>query len=233
MDQHICTSDTAASQGGAQSVGHGIVQSLAALWPSLPALLLAGAVHRLCQNTRPNPQGATTHRASSSAGWVQLLLSMPTEAGQQLAQTPTHTRGSKRKSMSSEGQAATAVEQAGNMPSAAQLRACIRECLVALPQAQDPAATALQQVLSLLTGQLKHKHMAEYIAWGGTADQLAALWQPATGTGVPVHDIAAVHRRAGSGDDSSEAALLEAKQKQQQILQSMTVDDAATASEPR
>lgn len=231
MDQHIFTSDTATSQGRAQSVGHGIVQSLAALWPSLPALLLAGAVRRLCHSRQPNQQGSTTHSASSSAAaWVQLLLAMPTEAGQQLTQTPTHTRGGKRKSMSSDGQAATAVEQAGNMPTAAQLRACIEECLVAVPQAQDEAASALRQVLSLLTGQLKHKHMAEYIAWGGTAEQLAGLWQPATRTGAPEDDIAAVQ---GSGDELHESALLEAKQKQQQILQNLTVDDAATASERR
>lgn len=231
MDQHTCTSDTATSQGGAQSVGHSIVQSLAALWPSLPALLLAGAVRRLCQSRQPNQQGATTHSASSSAAaWVQLLLTMPTEAGQQLTQTPTHSRGGKRKSMSSAGQAAAAVEQAGNMPSAAQLRACIKDCLVALPQAQDDAAVALRQVLSLLTGQLKHKHMAEYTAWGGTAEQLAGLWQPETGTGAPVDDIAAVQ---GPGDESLEAALLEAKQKQQQLLQNMIIEDTATASEPR
>ena len=226
MDQLIFTSSTIMSLGAAQPFSHDVIKPLAALWPSLPALLLAAAVQRLCQMTQPVQQVSTQHDAVTLAGWVQVLLTLSTEVGQQ--QTQTHARGSKRKSMSSEVQAAMASESGGHMPTAAQLRACIGECLAALPKADLDAATALRQVLLLLTGQVKQNHAAGYMVWGKIAEQLAALCQPETQADLSVAATSTLTASAGVVDD---ACVLEAEHRQQHTLQELLAEDAAAASE--
>ncbi len=233
MDQHIFTSSTIMSLGATQSISHDIIQPLAALWPSLPALLLAGAVQRLCQMTQPaQPKVPMQYDAVTLAGWVQVLLALSTEVGQQ--QTQTRTRGSKRKSMNSEVQAATASELSGHMPTAAQLRACIGECLAALPKADLETATPLRQVLLLLTGQVKQNHANEYMVWGRTAEHLAALCQPATQADLSVHHVASALTLTASQGVLDDAHVLEAEQRQQHTLQEFLLAEVtAAASEPR
>jgi len=231
MDQLIFTSSTIMSLGAAKPFSHDVMQPLAALWPSLPALLLAGAVQCLCQMTQPAQQVPMQHDAVTLAGWVQVLLTLSTEVGQQ--QTQTQTRGSKRKSMSSEVQAATASEVGGQIPTAAQLRACIGECLAALPKADREAATALRQVLLLLTGQVKQHHAAEYIVWGKTAEQLAALCQPDTQADLTGHHVAAASTVTASEGVLDDTCVLEAEHRQQHTLQELLAEDTVAASEPR
>ena len=231
MDQPIFTSSTTMSLGATQPLSHDIIQPLAALWPSLPALLLAGAVQRLCQMTQPAQQALTQHDAVTLAGWVQVLLTLSTEVGQQ--QTQTRTRGSKRKSMSSEVQAATASELHGQIATAAQLRACIGECLAALPKADLETATALRQVLLLLTGQVKQKYAAEYMLWGKTVEQLAALCQLETQADLSEHHVAAASTVTASEGVSDDACVLEAEHRQQHTLQELLAEDTVAASEPR
>ncbi|DBA73872.1 TPA: hypothetical protein ACH3X2_009526 [Trebouxia sp. C0005] len=231
MDGQILTSSAIMRLDATQPFSHGIIQPLAALWPSLPALLLAGAVQRLCQMTQPAQGAPKQHVAAILDGWVQVLLTLSTEIGQQ--QTQTHTRGSKRKSMSSEVQAATASELSGHMPTAAQLRALIGECLAALPKAELETATALRQVLLLLTGQVKQNHAAEYMAWGRTAEQLTALCQPETQADLSVHHVAATSTLTASEGVLDDAHMLEAEHRQQHTLQELLATDNAAASKPR
>ena len=231
MDQLVFTSSTIMSLGATGPLSHDVMQSLAALWPSLPALLLAGAVQRLCQMTQPVQQVPMQHDAVTLAGWVQVLLSPSTEVGQQ--QTQTHIRGSKRKSMSSEMQAATASEVGGHMPTAAQLRACIGECLAVLPKADLETATALRQVLLLLTGQVKQNHAAEYMVWGKIAEEMAALCQPDIQADLSEHHVAADSTLTASEGVLDDARVLEAEHRQQHTLQDLLTEDVAAASELR
>ena len=232
MDELISTSSTITSLGATQPFSHDVVQPLAALWPSLPALLLAAAVQRSCQSTQPAQLTTPMqHDAVTLAGWVQVLLTLSKEVNQQ--QTQTHTRGSKRKSISSEVQAATASELGGHMPTAAQLRACIGECLAALPKAELETATALKQVLLLLTNQVKQNHAAEYVVWGKTAEQLAALCQPETQADLSGHHVAAASTLPASEGVLDDACVLEAENRQQHTLQEFLAEDTAAASEPR
>ncbi|DBB04473.1 TPA: hypothetical protein ACH3X1_012573 [Trebouxia sp. C0004] len=233
MDQLIVTSSTSISLGATQPLSHDIIQAVAALWPSLPALLLAGAVQRLCQMTQPAQQVPMQHDTVILAGWVQVLLTLSAQVGRQQTQTQTHTRGSKRKSMNSEVQAAAVSELDGRIPSAAQLRACIGKCLAALPKADLETATALRQVLLLLTGQVKQNHAAEYNVWGRTAEQLAALCQPATQADLSVHRVAAASTLTASQGYLNDACVLEAEHRQQHTLQELLAEDTAAASEPR
>ena len=173
-----------------------IIQSLSRHWPSLPALLLTGAIQRLCNVTKHQPL-TETHDPSVLAGWVQLLLetastkkgqqpSPSTEKGQQPSPStekgqqpsPSMARADKRKSIRSDSRAQSSAEAKVYNPTGLQLRACICTCSAALPACSGQTAAAVRQVLWQLLQQLQQDHPGEYADWGNIAQTLAASFQP-------------------------------------------------------
>ena len=158
---------------------HTIIQSLSQQWPSLPTLLLHGAVQRLCKLTQPQPH-TDAHDASVLAGWVKLLLQpsstgkgqQPLQKGQQ--PSPSGTRAGKRKSLSSDPKTAPSPEASGYSPTGLQLRACIGMCLAAMPACSAHTADAVRQVLLQLLQHLQREDPCGYAKWGHTAQTLAA-----------------------------------------------------------
>lgn len=204
------------------------------LWPSLPALLLAGAVQRLCHTTQHLQAHTADLHASTLASWVQALLARhSSQDSHRQQQARTSTRGSKRKSMSSDATAAAPVH-AAFVPPAAQLKSCIEDCLAALPRAEAPTAAALRQVLALLIGQVKQSHTSEYALWGSTADKLTNLCRPVTeDEGLPVHGAAAVQQHQGPDAGPSSSDVQQAVDRQQQMLQGMSSEVSAAGRELR
>ena len=199
-----------------------IIQSLSRQWPSLPALLLNGAVQRLCKLTQPQPH-TDAHDASVLAGWVKMLLEpsstgkgqQPLQKGQQ--PSPSGSRVGKRKSLSSDPKTAPSADATGYSPTGLQLRACIGMCLAATPTYSIHTADAVRQVLSQLLQQLQRDHPPEYANWGHTAQTLAASFfaqkglehSPAPGPSSQVKP---------SSEEPSSEELCIAQQRQQALL---------------
>lgn len=202
---------------------HSIIQSLSRQWPSLPALLLIGAIQRLCKPIQRQPR---TDAHLVLAGWIKLLLETSTTVtGQQPSQSPA--RAGKRKSISSESKAQLSAEASGYRPTAQQLKACIGTCIAALPACGGQTTASVKQVASQLLQHLQHQHPSEYAAWGRTAQVLAASCHPHTATETSPMLTAAVTSEASSDD------LFSAQQGQQSVLQSLhTAPDCSDRSAP-
>ena len=181
-----------------------ILQSLSQLWPSLPALLLSGAVQRLCQQQQ--------QRASVLAGWVKALL-----ACAQVTQTQKHSpvvaRAGKRKSITHHAQDPAPVERSSYTPTAAQLKACIQGCLVALPASSGQIKAAAQKVLLQLLDQLQHDHALEYASYGKSAQTLLTLCKP------QAEDEQLLTHESAAQAESSCNDLRAAQQKQKLLMQ--------------
>ena len=198
---------------------HTIIQSLSRQWPSLPALLLHGAVQRLCKLTQPQPHTD----APTLAGWVKLLLEpsstakgqVPLQKGQQAS--PSGTRAGKRKSLSSDPRTALSAEASGYSPTGLQLRACIGVCLAAMPACSDHNAGAVRQVLSQLLQHLQRDHPCEYANWGHTAQTLAASCFAQEGV-EHLPALRAAFQWKPSSDEPSSDELCSAQQRQQSLL---------------
>ena len=220
------------SADSAAMVSREIVQSLATLWPSLPALLLAGAVQRLCHITHAQHQSGAKHPIAL-LGWVKVLLAKPIMQEEQRAQTSS--RGSKRKSVNSDAKAsaaAAASDHTAYMPTAAQLKASAEDCLTALPKADGETAAALQKVLLLLLGQVKQHHGNDYVLWGSTAERLTDLCCPAEQCDRINLDIGAISKQKETETNSIDN-LHQAQQRQQRVLQDMAAGAGTAVSNSR
>ena len=223
----------ARSADSAAMVRREIVQSLATLWPSLPALLLAGAVQRLCHVTHAQPQSGANHPIAL-LGWVKVLLAKPIMQEDQRAQTSS--RGSKRKSVNSDAKASAAAAAASDhtayMPTAAQLKASAEDCLTALPKADGETAAALQKVLLLLLGQVKQHHGNDYVLWGSTAERLTGLCCPAEQCDRINLDMGAISKQKQTETNSIDN-LHQAQQRQQRVLRDMAAGAGTAVSNSR
>lgn len=164
---------------GSDASLHGTISALAAVWPSLPAVLLSGAVQRLCSNT--NVQDLSDDQLTLLTAVMKALLQGHnlTDAQQQPSQKK---RRGKRKSTGSDTEPANAAGRPVWCASAAQLKGCIADCLESQPTAQSKRAAALHIVLLLLVQQMKEEHAAEYDSWGSSPEQLMSLMPPVSHT---------------------------------------------------
>ena len=202
-----------------------IIQSLSQQWPNLPALLLNGAIQRMCKLTQPQPCTTNAHDASVLAGWVKLLLELsntskelqPLQKAQQ--PSPSGTRDGKRKSLSSDPKVSSA-EASDYHPTGLQLRACIAMCLTALLACSSHTIDAVRQVLSQLLQHLQRDHPREYADWGHTAQTLAASCFAKKGLEYPPAQEQAVQFRPSS-DEASIDELCTAQQRQQALLENL------------
>ena len=154
------------------SSSHSILQSLSQQWPSLPALLLFGAVQRLCQLSQQQ-QHTELHDASVLADWVKLLLGDSHKGVPSRQQpSPGMSRARKRKSASSDAKCPPSAEGISFNPTASQLQACTAECLAALPASSTQTAGAVRQVVLQLLAQLQNDYHQEYTSWGSAAQAL-------------------------------------------------------------
>lgn len=195
-----------------------IIQSLSRQWPSLPALLLNGAIQRLCRLTQHQPR---TDAHLLLAGWVKLLLETPSTATAQHP-SPSVARIGKRKSIGSESRAQPPAEASGHRPTAPQLRACIGTCLAAMPACGGQSTAAVRQALLQLLQHLQNHHPGEYTTWGATARALAASCHPDRAQEKPPVLVTAMTSEASSDELSS------AQEKQHSLLQDLQTTSDGT-----
>ena len=207
---------------------HGIVSALAAVWPSLPALLLSGAVQRLCSKSH-NQQFADDQLALLTAVIKALLQRHSMLDAQQ--QSSQKKRRGKRKSTGSDAEPVTAADRPVWCASAAQLKACIADCLQAQPRAEGERAAALRKVLLLLVQHMQEQHAAEYNSWGSSAEQLVNLMPPTSH--AELSQSARETSQKAAADTKSSPALagsgsqdtVEACTKQKQMLHDLEAQD--------
>lgn len=216
----VSSQDTINQQTGLKF--YTIIQSLSRHWPSLPALLLNGAVQRLCELTQPQPH-TDAHHASVLAGWVKLLLE-PSSTGKQLQllhkgqqPSPGGTRAGKRKSLSCDPTTAPAAQGSAYSPTGLQMKACIGMCLGALPACSSHTAGAVRQVLSQLLQHLQRDHPCDHADWGDTAQTLAASCFAQEGQ-EHMPALEAASQSKSSSDEPGSDELCTAQQRQQALL---------------
>ena len=207
---------------------HGTISALAAVWPSLPAVLLSGAVQRLCSNT--NGHKPSDDQLTLLAAVIKSLLQghSLTDAQQQPSQKK---RRGKRKSTGSDIEPANAAGGPVWCASAAQLKGCIADCLQAQPTAQGKSASALHKVMLLLVQHIKDEHAAEYDSWGSNVEQLVNLMPPMSDIELfqSARDVSgkatAANKSSPSLDGSWFEDTVEARKKQKQMLHDLEVQD--------
>lgn len=214
----LAFSDDDPTKQAPDPVCRSILQSLTRQWPSLPALLLSGAIQRLCRLT-PHQPGTDAHLLL--AGWVKLLLDTATTATAQQP-SPSVARAGKRKSIGSESKAQPSAETSGYTPTATQLRACIGSCLAAKPASSGQTTAAVWQALLQLLQHLQDHHPGEYATWGATARALAASCHPHRAQEQAPLLLTAMTSEASSDELSS------AQQRQHSLLQDLQTTSDGT-----